>query len=125
MKNPEPIKEKFNTEAKKTAREIYIRKRGAYITRMAIKHFGKHQGEWINKRYGALINSVAAPGPQLTPDGQRKPASQVATEIAIAGVNSKQKRRIEIIQEKVERMVERSKGNDPTRPRGRDNGLGR
>lgn len=125
MTKPEPIKEKFNTEVKRTAQEIEIRKRGADITKKAISHFDKHQSGWINNRYGALINSVAAPGPQLTPDGQRKPASQVATEIAITGVNSKQTRRLEIIQEKVELMVERSKGNDPTRPRGREKDLGR
>jgi hypothetical protein len=125
MKRPEPIKEKFNTEVKRTAQEIEIRKRGAEITKKAITHFDKYQSSWINNRYGALINSVAAPGPQLTPDGQKKSASQVATEIAINGVNAKQNRRLEIIQEKVERMVSRSKGNDPTRPRERDNGLGR
>lgn len=125
MKKPEPIKGKFNTEANRTAQEIAIRKRGSDITQKAIAHFQKHRSSWVNQTYAKNLKSKWLPEPALTPEGKRVSASQRATQAARLSVEGNFKSRLDNINAKVERMVDRSKGNDPTRPRGRDKDLGR
>lgn len=125
MKKPDPIKGKFNTEANRTKQEIRIRKRGGRLIKMAVAHFDKHHRNWVNQHYAKLLKSKIAPTMELTPNGQGLTPSQKATKAARLAVNQNFKRRIANIKNKVEKMVERSKGNDPTRPRGLDKGLSR
>lgn len=125
MKKPEPIKGKFNTEVNRTAQEIAIRKRGARITHKAIEHFQKHRSNWVNQSYAKKLKSKWLPEPELTPDGKRVSPLEKATKAARLSVEGNFKSRLDNIKAKVERMVDRSKGNDPTRPRGRDKDLDR
>ena len=125
MRDPQKRTGQFNTEVRRTAQEIDIRNRGSEITQKAKEHFEKHRSQWVNQRYGELLKSNAAPSQELTPNGQRLSPSQKASKAANLEVDAKQKFRLKNIQNKVERMVDRSKGNDPTRPRGRDKGLER
>ncbi|MCA0373906.1 MAG: hypothetical protein LCH83_13770 [Proteobacteria bacterium] len=124
MRDPQKkITRRFNTEVRRTAHEIDISKRGSEITQKAKEHFEKYRSQWVNQRYGRLINSKAAPAPELTPNGLKMSPSQKASKAAKLEVEAKQKSRLDNIKAKVERMVDRSKGNDPTRPRGRDKDL--
>lgn len=125
MKDPQKISGQFNTEVKRTAQEIAIRKRGSEIAQKATEHFEKHRSQWVNQRFETLLKSKAAPAPELTPKGMRDTPAQKASKAANLDIDSKQKLRLNNIQNKVERMVDRSKGNDPTRPRERDKGLER
>lgn len=122
MKTHDQIKGPFNTEVNRTKQEIEIRKRGAEITQKATAHFEKHQGNWVNQRYGELLKSSSAPTMQLTPNGQQISPSQKASKAARLEVSRNFESRLDCIKSKVENMVNRSKGNDPTRPRERDKG---
>ncbi len=122
MKKPDQIKGPFNTEVNRTKQEIEIRKRGAEITQKATAHFEKNQGHWVNQRYGELLKSSSAPTMQLTPNGQQISPSQKASQAARLEVTRNFESRLDGIKSKVENMVNRSKGNDPTRPRERDKG---
>ncbi len=107
MKDPQKITGQFNTEVRRTAQEIAIRKRGADLSEKANSHFEKHRATWVNQRFEKLLKSKAAPAPELTPNGMRETPAQKASKAASLQIEMKQKSRLSLINEKVERMVSR------------------
>jgi hypothetical protein len=102
----EKIKSGFNREVGKTAHEAKTRQRGDRLIERANSHFEKHSGAWINKRYGELLKSKAAPAPELTPQGGRESAGHKAHKAALLDVHNRHKNRISGIQKMVERTIE-------------------
>ena len=115
MKDPKNISGNFNAEIKKSAHEIATRQRGAAITEKAKSHFEKHRATWVNQRFETLLKSKAAPAPELTPNGMRETPTQKAIKAANLETESKQKSRLDLISEKVERMVNHSNSKQITR----------
>jgi hypothetical protein len=102
----EKIKSGFNREVGKTAHEAKTRQRGDRLIERANTHFEKQSGAWINKRYGELLKSKAAPAPELTPHGGRESAGHKAHKAALLDVHNRHKNRISGIQKMVERTIE-------------------
>jgi hypothetical protein len=101
----EKIKSGFNREVSKTAHETSTRERGSRLIERANTHFEKHSGAWINKRYGELLKSKAAPAPELTPHGGRESAGHKAHKAALLDVHSRHQSRIIGIHMKVDRVI--------------------
>ena len=101
----EKIKGNFNREVSKTSFEAKTRARGDQLIERANTQFEKHSGAWINKRYGELLKSKAAPAPELTPFGGRESAPNKAHKAACNEVNNRHQSRIAGIQQKVERVI--------------------
>jgi hypothetical protein len=106
----EKIKSGFNREVSRTAHETITRQRGDRLIERANTHFEKQSGAWINKRYGELLKSKAAPAPELTPHGGRESAGHKAHKAALLDVHNRHQSRIIGIHKRVERVIE-NKGN--------------
>jgi hypothetical protein len=106
----EKIKGGFNREVSKTSFEAKTRARGDQLIDRANTQFEKHSGAWINKRYGELLKSKAAPAPELTPFGARESAPSKANKAAVRDVHNRHQNRLAGIQKMVERAVN-DKGN--------------
>ena len=91
----DPLKSGFNREVGKTAHETSTRQRGNKLIERANAQFEKHAGSWINKRYGELLHSKAAPAPELTPHGGRESAPNKAHKAACNEVNNRHQGRRE------------------------------
>lgn len=115
----EKIKIGFNREVGKTAHDTQTRARGDRLIERANTHFEKHSGAWINKRYGELLKSKAAPSPELTPNGMRENIFQKAHKAASREVYSRHLNRINTIQNAVERAA---KGQGQTQEKGQKQG---
>lgn len=101
----DPLKSGFNREVSKTAHEAKTRARGDRLIERANSQFVKHSGAWINKRYGELLKSKAAPAPELTPHGGRESAGHKAHKAALLDVHNRHKSRIIGIRQKVDRVI--------------------
>lgn len=102
----EEIKSNFNREVSKTSFEARTRARGDQLIERANTQFEKHAGAWVNKRYGELLKSKAAPRPELTPHGGRESAGQKAHKAATLDVHNRHQNRIKGIQKMVDRAIE-------------------
>jgi hypothetical protein len=101
----EKIKSGFNREVSRTAHETITRQRGDRLIERANTQFEKHAGAWINKRYGELLKSKAAPAPELTPHGGRESAPNKAHKAATLDVHNRHRSRINGIHKKVDRVI--------------------
>jgi uncharacterized protein YdcH (DUF465 family) len=101
----EKIKSGFNREVSRTAHETITRQRGDRLIERANTQFEKHAGAWINKRYGELLKSKAAPAPELTPHGGRESAGHKAHKAALLDVHNRHQSRIIGIHQKVDRVI--------------------
>jgi uncharacterized protein YdcH (DUF465 family) len=101
----DPLKSGFNREVGKTAHETITRQRGDRLIERANTHFEKQSGAWINKRYGELLKSKAAPAPELTPHGGRESAGHKAHKAALLDVHNRHQSRIIGIHQKVDRVI--------------------